>query len=347
MTRNRDVADTQDNLGGAVSPLVAGKNKLINGNLDIWARGTSFTTINAGVYNADRWQTGAVFGTNLLTQQTAGVPVGSTYCLRFQGTMAGTLLPTQQIIESINVKPVQGKIVTFSVKLRRNASFDQNIIIYVSKSATTDATYGSTWTVISQATITNANLPTGTTSSDWVTGTVSALIPSDGTANTIKVVIDHSGVVANNGYYEFSQAMLEPGSVATSFTTASGGSIGGELALCQRYYEQSYPDGTTAGTASVLTNVEWLFSSGNIGNTQTIKNINFQVTKRGNPTVTVYGYQGGSGKVSNANGIDLAANSGIASGIGTKRCYIYNNSGADIAPAFNGFIFHWVASSEL
>jgi hypothetical protein len=32
MTRSRDVADTQDNLGGAVAPYVAGKNKIINGD---------------------------------------------------------------------------------------------------------------------------------------------------------------------------------------------------------------------------------------------------------------------------------------------------------------------------
>jgi len=43
MTRARDVADTQDNTGGAVAPVVSGKNFAINGGFDIAQRGTSFT----------------------------------------------------------------------------------------------------------------------------------------------------------------------------------------------------------------------------------------------------------------------------------------------------------------
>jgi hypothetical protein len=241
------VADSSTSTGLRYSSsIAAGKNVLINGNFDFWQRGTSFTTTGAGAYYADRWQNGAVYGTNTITRQTTGVPVGSTYCFRFTGTMAGTLLPIQQLIESTNVKPLVGKTATFSVKLRRNAAFDQNIIIAIDKSSTVDAAYSSTWTNISSTTITNANLPTGTGASDWVTATVTATIPSDGTANSLKVRIDHSATVATNGYYEVAQAMLELGSVATSFQI-NGATIQGELAACQRYY---YRTGVGAGNTT-------------------------------------------------------------------------------------------------
>jgi hypothetical protein len=256
------VADSSTSTGLRYSSsIAAGKNVLINGNFDIWQRGTSFTTIGAQSYSADRWQVGAVFGTNSLTRQTTGVPAGSTYCLRFTGTQAGTLLPIQQLMESTNVKPLIGKTATFSVKLRRNAAFDQSIIIAIDKSATVDAAYGSTWTNISSTTITNANLPTGTGASDWVTATVTATIPSDGTANSLKVRIDHSATVANGGYYEAAQAMLELGSVATSFQI-NGATIQGELAACQRYYWRQTADATAlyanfgAGIATATTTAQ-------------------------------------------------------------------------------------------
>jgi hypothetical protein len=54
VTRARDVADTQDNLGGAVPPFVAGKNAIINGDMRVSQRGTSFT-IASTAYTLDRF----------------------------------------------------------------------------------------------------------------------------------------------------------------------------------------------------------------------------------------------------------------------------------------------------
>jgi len=321
----RDGALAMRTLGNAIDTSVwnigfgqAGKNKIINGNLDIWQRGTTFTTIGAGVYSADRWQIGAVFGTNSLTRQTTGVPVGSTYCLRFQGTMAGTLLPMQQIVESLNVKPMLGQSVTFSIKLRRNASFDQSLIIAIDKSATTDAAYGSTWTNISSTTVTNATLPTGTGSTDWYTASVTATIPSDGTANSIRVRIDHSATVANNGYYEFAQAMLETGAKATPFQTASGGSIQGELAMCQRYYQL-----IASGTSKILGLGFYVSTTGVDGPI-----INLPVEMRTTPTISIvtgtsyFQATSAGGGNDNLNSLTLAAEST------NRTAFFYNNTEA-------------------
>ena len=97
MTRSRDIADQQENLGGAVAPFVAGKNKIINGDFGVWQRGTSGFGLGAA-FNADRWAfyrdgSGA---TEAITQQTftpGTAPVSGyegQYFWRYAATVAGT-----------------------------------------------------------------------------------------------------------------------------------------------------------------------------------------------------------------------------------------------------------------
>ena len=43
MSRAQLTSTVEQNTGGAVSPYVAGKNKIINGDFGIWQRGTSFS----------------------------------------------------------------------------------------------------------------------------------------------------------------------------------------------------------------------------------------------------------------------------------------------------------------
>lgn len=230
---------------------VAGRNFLINGNFDIWQRGTSFNTLSTGLYAADRWQSGAPFGNYTFTQQTTGVPSTARFCLRATATSAGVLMPIQQLMETQNAELLWGQTVTFSVKVRRNSTFANDIVLTVARSATVDAGVGATWTNIGTTTIANASLPTGTTSADWLTAVLTVAIPADGTANSLRIRVDHSTTVANGGYYEISQNQLEIGSVATAFTRATG-TLAGELAACQRYYQRIRGDEGNGGTTNPI-----------------------------------------------------------------------------------------------
>ena len=223
--------------GGGVSwagPLqTAAKNSLINGNFDIFQR-SSFTSQTSSGYTLDRWWAG-LGGTVTVSQQTTGAPNGSRYLMRVAYNASSSFSNTYQFIETNNVAALWGSSVIFSVLLRRNSSFAANLTIGIQKTSTVDGGAGASWTDIGNTTISNSNLPTGTSSSNWYKASVTVTVPNDGTANGLKVYINESSSGSSGAYYEIAQAQLELGSVATAFSRA-GGTLQGELAACQRYY---------------------------------------------------------------------------------------------------------------
>lgn len=271
MTRSRDTADTQDNNGGAVAPYVAGKNYIINGGFDFFQRG-SFSQGSAG-YALDRWRVDTG-NTLTVTQQTTGAPVGSRYCMRV-AFGATTYSDVMQFIETSQVAPLWGNTVTFQVKLRRNSTMGAELGFVIQKSATVDAGAGAAWTTIGSGTATNAQLPTGTGSSNWYQLTITASVPNDGTANSLRIIGGVTSAQASGAYWEMAQAQLEAGSVATPFSRA-GGTVQGELAACQRYYYRS----TSTLDSSITFGLGWVDTS-----TQAYFPIPMPVTLRGQPSI--------------------------------------------------------------
>ena len=254
MTRARDLSNDEANGGGATPPVVAGKNLLINGAFDIWQRGTSFAS---GGYMADRWTDDSTLSNMTASQQTSGAPNGSRYILRYTATGASAYKNIIQYIETAQAAQAWGNTLTFSIKMRRNATATGgNIGWSVQKSATVDAGSGATWSSLGNSNTVLSSLTTGTTSADWTTVTATFAIPNDGTANSLRVTAGFGAAQASGAIVEFAQAQLEIGSVATPFARA-GGTLQGELAACQRYYYRNSPaaaDKTTAqGLAATTT----------------------------------------------------------------------------------------------
>jgi hypothetical protein len=237
VTRARDTADTQDNLGGAVAPWVGAKNFAINGGFDVFQRST-FTSQTGSAYALDRWYAG-VGGTVTITQQTTGAPVGSQYCMRVAYNAASSFANQFQALESANATALAGQTVTATVLVRANASWaattSQGLNFYIEKNSTANTLTGGTWSSISSNVVTGASISTGTSSTSWTKLTITCAIPNDGTAAGLRLRIGESVVGPSGAYWEMAQCQLEVGSAATPFARA-GGSIGGELALCQRYY---------------------------------------------------------------------------------------------------------------
>jgi len=226
VTRARDTADTQDNLGGAVAPYVAGKNAIINGGFDVWQRGTSFTA--GGVYSADRWFLPAVIGTTTVSRDT-DVPTGlvGQYSIK-QLTAAGSSYAQWATpLENATVVPLQGRTVVLSWYMKANATWSNNFSAVLFYSNSTDARASQTTSV----TFTPVTTLTPTTS--WARYYGTFVVPSD--AQGLLIQFNPSVAQASGAALWMAGVQLELGAVATPFARA-GGSIGGELALCQRYY---------------------------------------------------------------------------------------------------------------
>jgi hypothetical protein len=220
MTRSRDVADTQDNIGGAVAPYVAGKNGVINGGMDIWQRGTSITTTAA--YTVDRYL--EVNGTNsIVYTRSTDVPTNGGFA--YSVSRAGTASNMAQRIEAAQSVVLAGQTATLSFWYKSTVGSDNfNIALYYANSADNFAAVtqiGSTQTI-------------ATPSTSWVRVSYTYSIPANG-ANGLAVYF-YRGAGATSTTL-MTGVQLELGAVATPFARA-GGSIGGELALCQRYYER-------------------------------------------------------------------------------------------------------------
>jgi hypothetical protein len=239
MTRSQITSTVGQNSGGAVSPVVSGKNAIINGGFDVFQR-SSFSSTSAG-YALDRWYvtcSGSSSAT-VVTQQTTGVPLGARYCMRIAMGASGGYGNPAQYIETANVSQFWGQTVVLTAKIRRNATFSGSISISLDKSSTVDAGSSATWTTLGGGTATNANIPTGTGSSNWYTFTIQATVPNDGTANSLRVSLGQYQTEATGAYWELANVQLEQGTVATPFSRASE-NIGQELAACKRYYQRYY-----------------------------------------------------------------------------------------------------------
>lgn len=206
------------------------RQALINPNFDVFQR-TAFASKTSSGYCLDHWYA-AVGGTVTITQETTGVPVGSTYVARVTYNAASSFANLSQALELVDAKKLWGKTVTATVKLRKGGSFAANIALKIQKNATGDTMTGGSWSDIGLTTIANASLPTGTTSTDWVTATCTVTVPTDGSANGLRVTIGESAAGGNAEYYEASQVQLCAGDVALPFQPKS---YAQELLDCQRY----------------------------------------------------------------------------------------------------------------
>ena len=224
-------------------PLAGTRNRIINGNFDIWQRGTSFT---ANEYGADRWinnriGTTATHSRQPFTLGQTAVPNEPTYFCRTVVSSvagAGNLSILLQKIEDVRTFAGQQVTISFWAKVDATKNISVEMTQFfgsggspsaeVTAIGTTKVSIGTSWQKVTvTATVPSINGKTlGTDNNSFLT----AIIWFDAGSN-FNARTDSLG--QQSGTFEIAQVQIEPGPVATPFERRP---IGAELALCQRYF---------------------------------------------------------------------------------------------------------------
>ena len=272
------VADSTTSTGLRYQDSVAaGKNFFVNGGMDFWQRGTSFTT-PAGVYTADRFKA-TVNGasTYVISRQAAGLN-GFQYCYRFQRSAGQTYTFGSFIGYAWDPEAMvllQGKTITYSFYARVGANWSPTGGIGVQLQQGTGAG-AHAFSALTGETGVLSGTASGLTT-EWQRFSFTGTVASSATELRTNISWSPIGTAGANDYIDVTGFQLEIGSVATHFSRA-GGTIQGELAACQRYYFRTSNDSsfsrfafgscetTTAGVVQLMlpvtmrvapTAVEW------------------------------------------------------------------------------------------
>lgn len=236
-------------LGGSVITTgdVAGKNKIINGAFDFWYRGASFINVN-GTYTSDRWVIARDGSTSVSgTKQifTPGVAPVSGYESEAYMRLAGTVVSSSAFYLEQRVEDVRtfaGQTATLSYWAKADTA-TTNTPLWIQN-------FGAG----GSAGLNGSNGSHSITTS-WQRFSVTFSIPSISgkTIGSNSYLALHVIRATTSATIDIWGVQLEAGSVATPFSRA-GGTLAGELAACQRYFQRvTSPDNNIgAGVVNAL-----------------------------------------------------------------------------------------------
>ena len=325
----------------------AGKNAIINGGMDIWQRGTSFTSTNSGGanYGADRWNIYNARSGTTYSRQTASLD-GFQYSMRVQrdsGNTATGDLYLSYMLESADSYRFAGKQATLSFWAKAGANYSAASSALTTQLRTGTGTDQNIWVGYTGSSTIASSAKTLTTS--WQRFSITGSIGSTTTEMALLFAFTPVGTAGANDWFEITGVQLELGDVPTSFLRP-GGTIQGELDACRRYYQKSYNQGVTPGVLSSA-GIEFAQGYTALANQSPYKSVALRPPMRTAPTVTIYSYNGAVTQVSDNNGSDRGANTGLSLYVGDASFSVSNQSGGSVTPAAGGFLFNYVASAEL
>ena len=198
------------------------RNRIINGDMRVAQRGTSFSTPANVSYTLDRWIVTWVGAAPATVAQVTG-PTGYQNALQITGAAGNTQAYISQRIESFNIADLAGTTVTLSSTISVSSA---QTILWAAYYPTAVDNY-TTFTNIATGTW------SATTSATRFTAQIS--LPS-GAANGLWILFYPQNTGAfTSGTMTLTGVQVEPGSVATPYEMQI---YSDQLAQCQRYYKK-------------------------------------------------------------------------------------------------------------
>jgi hypothetical protein len=247
------------------------KNRIINGAMGIWQRGTSFTSGGSATYTADRFFGNGSSGT---ISRSTDVPAGFTYS--FSNAASSTAYPgVNQRIESVNIADCASQAITVSFYVKQTSGTASALNINLAYPTAVD-NYSSSTSIVETNVV-------AAMSATWTRYSYTYTLPANVTNGlSIALFIPNASITAT---FLITGVQLEKGSTATSFDYRPYGT---EMVLCQRYYHKTYPQTTAPADSAASPAYGMGAATANDSGQVFSPSIPYPVCMRATPTFTFY-----------------------------------------------------------
>ena len=373
--------------GGTAATTLAGaglakrpnkKPIIINGNMAVAQRGTSFADVANGAYTMDRFRT-SVSDDGAITITQEALTSGNAYndgfrtALKCDVTTADTSMTgnqkfwIQQILEAQDLQVLKygtssAEKITLAFWVKATKTGTNVVRLYAYDD---DRSVSASYTVSSSDTWEHKvlNFPADTTGvidnnngqgiqiswalaagADFQSGTLATTWGSNTAANDFVGQVNNFDSTSNN--FHLTGIQLEVGEFTSStLPPFQFESFGENLARCQRYFETTFEVGTAIG-ASTSTGI--IRSGGNQGGRTSGRmghGFTYPVPKRSAPTVVFYDNSGNSGALARIDqGSSTSSNKNATLAGGSHKSFEVTSTGDSTGDCMN---YHFTADAEL
>jgi hypothetical protein len=238
----KDAAGTAEQVGtGGASAPYLWRNALLNGGFALWQRQNdpaTATEYGDDAYCADRWYVLTQSGP-IDAQRIDGS--AQRYAARLtQKQTTAQQIGLAQIIEGVNCRHLRGQSVTLSARVRCSAACTARIAVLEwaggEDSVTSDVVADwANWTLAANVSAPGAIVSTSLNAAAWAELEQTVTL---GNTFTNLIVFVWTSALDTSATLDLEALQLERGSAVTPFEVRP---VGGELALCQRYYQVFHP----------------------------------------------------------------------------------------------------------